>query len=105
MAHSSTVLAQMLKLLPSHEFEALAQNHHKDRQFSKMTRRSQFVAIASTQLTGRSSLRDLLSNLSAQPTKLYHLRMGLVSRSSQARVNENRPSTLYEALFFKPLNR
>src|SRR5690625_7380355 len=31
--------------------------------------------------------------------------MGLVSRSSLARVNENQPWTLYEALFFKLLNR
>src|SRR5690625_4115355 len=27
MAHSNTVLARMLKLLPRHEFEALAQKH------------------------------------------------------------------------------
>lgn len=105
MAHSSTVLAQMLKLLPRHEFEALAQKHHKGRKLRKMTRWSQFVAMASAQLTGRSSLRDLLSNLSAQSSKLYHLGMGLVSRSSLARVNENQPWTLYEALFFKLLNR
>src|SRR5690625_485438 len=97
MAHSSTVLAQMLKMLPRHEFEALAQKHHKGRKLRKMTRWSQFVAMASAQLTGRSSLRDLLSNLSAQSSKLYHLGMGLVSRSSLARVNENQPWTLYEA--------
>src|SRR5690625_4033877 len=105
MAHSSTVLAQMLKMLPRHEFEALAQKHHKGRKLRKMTRWSQFVAMASAQLTGRSSLRDLLSNLSAQSSKLYHLGMGLVSRSSLARVNENQPWTLYEALLFKLLNR
>src|SRR5690625_5158479 len=105
MAHSSTVLAQMLKLLPRHEFEALAQKHHKSRKLSKLTRWSQFVAMASAQLTGRSSLRVLLSSLSAQSSQLYHLGMGLVSRSSLARVNENQPWTLYEALFFKLLNQ
>jgi len=105
MAHSNTVLAQMLKLLPRHEFEALAQKHHKGRKLRKMTRWAQFVAMASAQLTGRSSLRDLLSNLAAQSSKLYHLGVGLVSRSSLARVNENQPWTLYEALFFNLLNR
>src|SRR5690625_7093724 len=105
MAHSSTVLAQMLKLLPRHEFEALAQQHHKGRKLRKTTRWSQFVAMASAQPTGRTSLRALLSNLSAQSSMLYPLGMGLVSRSSLARVNEKQPWTLYEALFFKLLNR
>src|SRR5690625_7413617 len=100
MAHSSTVLAQMLKLLPRHEFEALAQKHHKGRKLRKMTRWSQFVAMASAQLTGRSRLRDLLSNLSAPSSKLYHLRMGLVRRSSLARARENQPWTLSEARLF-----
>src|SRR5690625_4903673 len=95
MAHSSTVLAQMLKLLPSHEFEALAQKHHKGRIVRTMVSWLQLVARASA----------LLSNLSAQSSKLYHLGMGLVSRSSLARVNENQAWTLYEALFFKLLNR
>lgn len=105
MAHSSTVLAQMLKLLPRHEFESLAREHHQGRKLRKISRWAQFVSMASAQLTGRSSLRDLLGNLAAQSSKLYHLGVGLVSRSSLARVNGNQPWTLYEALFFRLLGR
>ena len=105
MAHSSTVLSQMLKLLPRHEFDALARQHHRDRKLRKISRWSQFVAMSSAQLTGRASLRDLLGNLVAQSSKLYHLGVGLISRSSLARVNEQQPWTLYEALFFKLLGR
>jgi len=105
MAHSSTVLAQMLKLLPRHEFDALAREHHEGRKLRKISRWAQFVAIASAQLTGRASLRDLLGNLAAQSSKLYHLGLGLISRSSLARTNEKQPWTLYEALFFKLLGR
>lgn len=65
----------------------------------------QFVAMTSAQLTGRASLRDLLGNLAAQSSKLYHLGVGLISRSSLARTNEKQPWTLYEALFFKLLGR
>src|SRR5690606_3146313 len=71
----------------------------------KISRWAQFVSMASAQLTGRSSLRDLLGNLAVQSSKLYHLGVGLVSRSSLARVNENQPWTLYEALFFRLLGR
>src|SRR5690625_411417 len=86
-----TVLAQMLKIIPRHEFDALARKHHQGRKLRKMSRWSQFVAMASAQLCGRVSLRDLISNLEAQLTKLYHLGLRRVTRSSLARVNKNRP--------------
>jgi hypothetical protein len=105
MAHSSTVLAQMLKLVPRHEFDSLAAVHHSGRKLRKMSRWSQFVAMASAQLAGRTSLRDLVHNLEAQLTKLYHLGLGRVTRSSLARVNENQPHELFEALFHKLLGR
>ena len=105
MAHSSTVLAQMLKLVPRHEFDDLAAEHHSGRKLRKMTRWSQFVAMASAQLAGRVSLRDLIHNLEAQATKLYHLGLKRVTRSSLARVNENQPHELFEALFRKLLAR
>ena len=53
-----------------------------------MSRWAQFVALGLAQLTGRQSLRDIVSNLSTQGRKLYHLGVGTtVSRSSLARVN------------------
>jgi putative transposase len=70
-----------------------------------MSRWSQFVALSLAQFAGRSSLRDIVSNLSAQSAKLYHLGSSQVSRTSLARVNENQPYTLYEALFHKLLSR
>jgi putative transposase len=98
MAHHNTVFSQLLKLVPRHEFETLATQHHEGRKLRKMTRWSQFVAMTLAQLSGRSSLRDVVSNLSAQASKLYHLGSAIVSRSSLARVNEKQPYTLYERL-------
>ena len=105
MAHNSTVLAQFLDLVPRHEFEALAKRHHKGRRLRGMTRWNQFVAMAVGQLAGRSSLRDIVSNLSAQGRKLYHLGVGAVARSSLARVNGAQPHGLYEELFGRLLAR
>lgn len=103
MAHHNTVFSQLLKLVPRHEFETLATQHHEGRKLRKMTRWSQFVAMTLAQLSGRSSLRDVVSNLSAQASKLYHLGSAIVSRSSLARVNEKQPYTLYERLAGKLL--
>ena len=71
-----------------------------------MSRWAQFVALGLAQLTGRQSLRDIVSNLSTQGRKLYHLGVGTtVSRSSLARVNAEQPYTLYETLFGRLLSR
>lgn len=105
MAHNNTVFAQLLKLIPRHEFETLANQHHEGQKLRKMSRWSQFVALTLGQLAGRASLRDIVSNLSAQVSKLYHLGSAQVSRSSLGRVNEAQPYTLYEALFHKLLSR
>lgn len=105
MAHHNTVFAQLLKLVPRHEFEGLAKQHHNGRRLRKMSRWSQFIALTLAQLSGRNSLRDIVSNLAAQSRKLYHLGSRTVSRSSLARVNEQQPAELYEALFNKLLAR
>lgn len=70
-----------------------------------MSRWSQYVALCLAQVAGRSSLRDIVSNLSAQTAKLYHLGSARVTRTSLARINECQPYTLYEALFHKLLAR
>ena len=101
----------MLKLIPTclgrqgHEFESLAHQHHSSRRLRKMTRWTQFVAMATAQLSGRHSLRDVVSNLTAQARKLYHLGIHSVSRSSLSRVNESQPYELYATLFAKLLAR
>ena len=105
MSHHNTVFSQLLKLLPRHEFESLAKQHHSGRSFLTATRWSQFVTMAMGQLSGRNSLRDIVENLSAQAHRLYHLGSAKMSRSNLARINEDKPAVLYEALFGKLLQR
>jgi putative transposase len=105
LAHHNTVFAQLLKFVPRHEFETLANQCHAGRRLRKMTRWSQFVAMALAQLSGRNSLRDVVSNLTAHNAKLYHLGSTIVSRSSLARVNEKQPYLLYEQLAGKLLRQ
>lgn len=105
MTHNSTVFAQLLKLVPRHEFEAAAKAHHHGHKLRKMSRWAQLVALGLGQLAGRSSLRDIVSNLQVQGHKLYHLGIRPLNRSSLARVNEQQPYSLYEALFARLLGR
>lgn len=105
MAHCNTILSQILKLVPRHEFEALANAYHKGRKFRTASRWSQFVAMTMGQLSGRQSLRDVVDNVSAQQQRLYHLGTAKLSRSNLSRINEAKPYQLYEALFGVLLKR
>ena len=105
MSHSNTILSQLLKFVPRHEFEYLAKQHHSGRAFRSASRWSQFVCLATAQLSGRSSLRDIIENMSAQAHRLYHLGSAKLTRSNLSRINENKPYRLYEALFARLLKR
>jgi len=61
--------------------------------------------MAIAQLSGRNSLRDIVDNMNAQTHRLYHLGSSKLSRTSLARINEDKPHTLYESLFGKLLAR
>jgi len=100
MAHCNTILSQILKLVPRHEFESLANKHHSGRSFRTATRWSQFVTMCIAQLSSRCSLRDVVDNLSAQQHRLYHLGVAKLSRSNLSRINENKPHELLQGTDF-----
>jgi transposase len=99
MAHSNTVLSQLLKLLPRHEFEKLANSIDGKVRSTAMTRWSQFVALTIGQLNGRQSLRDIESCINSQQHLHYHLGNQSVSKSALARANEQRDYNFYAQLF------
>jgi len=59
MSHHSTVLSQLLKLIPRHEFQALSEQRDSKRRVGALSRCSQFVAMFNCQVSGLSSLRDI----------------------------------------------
>jgi len=105
MPHHNTILRQIVAFLPRHEFESLAKDHHLGQKFRSFSRWSQFMVMFVGQLSGRKSLRDLVMNVQAQASKLYHLAIRSCSRATLARVNEYQPASLYEAVFRKLLCR
>jgi Transposase DDE domain/Domain of unknown function (DUF4372) len=105
MAHCSTVLSQIVRIFPRHEFQSLANTYHVGQKFRSFSRWAQFVALMTAQLTGRDSLRDIVENLSAQASKIYHLGIKPFSRATLSRANEQQPHQMYEALFQRLLGR
>ena len=101
MAHHNTILSQILRLAPRHEFKCLAIEHDGKRRSDAMSRWAQFVAMTVAQLSGRSSLRDIESAIASQKHLSYHLGSGSIKRSTLGRVNQNLDFRFYETLFSK----
>jgi len=99
MAYHDSVLSQVLKLLPRHEFERQANHHDGNRRSDAMTRWSQFVALTIGQLGGRSSLRDIEATVSSQGHHRYHLGSQSISKSALGRANERLDYRFYASLF------
>ena len=59
MPHCNTIFFQILRFVPRHEFESLANLYHSDLAFRTAARWSQLVTMAMVQLSGRISLRDI----------------------------------------------
>lgn len=94
-----TVFAQLMDLLPRHEFRksvARYRGEHKVLSFSCL---DQFLSLAFAQLTYRESLRDIEACLRAMQPKLYHMGFrGRVARNSLAHANEHRDWRIYADL-------
>jgi len=101
MAHSNTIINQIASFFPRHDFEQLAKIYHTGQKFRSFNRWSQFLAMMIGQLSGRKSLRDLVSNIRVQGRRIYHLGMKPTSKSTLARVNERQPYQLYRDMFYK----
>lgn len=105
MSHHNTAFSQLLKPLSRHDFEVLANRHHQGQKLRSATRWDQFIGLAMSQVAGRQSLRDIESTLRSQQHKLYHLGARPIARTTLARLNEQQPFELYQALFHKLLDR
>jgi len=94
-----TVFAQLIDLLPLHEFRkciARYRGEHKVLSFSCL---DQFLSLAFAQLTGRESLRDIEACLRAMQPKLYHMGFrGRIARNTLAHANERRDWRIYADL-------
>lgn len=86
------IFAQLLDLLVRYEFNKCVARYGGNRRVRTFSCWDQFLVMLFAQLTYRDSLRDIESCLRAFPKQLYHLGIrGVVSRSTLADANENRP--------------
>jgi len=98
MLHKNSVFHGVLKHVPWGEFDRLVAEHGADFGVRELTTKSQFVALLYGQLSGASSLREIVGGLASHAARLYHLGAAPVKRSTLADANATRPCEVFAAL-------
>jgi hypothetical protein len=96
MSAKELIFAQLMELLPRHEFNACVKRYRGDHRLRRFSCRDQFLSMAFAQLTFRESLRDIETCLRSLKPKLYRagFRSG-ASRSTLADANRLRDWRIY----------
>lgn len=106
MNEGKTVFAQVMACVPHWEFQRAVAAHDDAIRARTFSAWDQFLAMCFAQVTFRESLRDIEACLDSQPTLRYHLGFrSRVTRSTLARVNEQRPWQLFAAVAQKLIAR
>lgn len=103
MRHQNSVFHSLLKHLPWDVFDGLVEVHGADARVRRLTTKSQFVALLYGQLSGASSLREIVTGLESHAVRLYHLGAGSVRRSTLSDANAQRPAGVFSDLLARML--
>ena len=98
MPHHNTVLRDILKLVPWCRFEALVDDHNADARVRRLSTKDQLLALLYGQLSGATSLREIVTGLSSHEARLYHLGGKPVRRSTLSDANALRPVAVFAEL-------
>lgn len=98
MPHHNTVFRDILKFVPWHRFEALVDEHEADVRVRRLSTKGQFLALLYGQLSGASSLREIVTGLSSHAARHYHLGADRVRRSTFSDANATRPVEVFVEL-------
>lgn len=99
MQHQNSVLHGVLKHVPWDVFDRLVIAHEADFKVRRLTTKDQLVALLYGQLSGASSLREIVTGLESHQARLYHVGAHRVQRSTLSDANRLRPAALFANLF------
>jgi len=102
MAHCSTLMGQLLQLVPRHVSDHMVDTHDwQGPKPWKFPYWSHLAAMLFGQWSARKSLRDLVFSLNRHVRGLYHLGLVAVKRSTLADANEQRPDVIFNKTYYK----
>ena len=99
MRHHNTLLHDVLKLVPWKSFDRSVEKHEADRNVRTLSTKSQFVALLHAQLSGSTSLREIVTTMESHAPRLRHVGVETPKRSTLADANALRPASVFAEVF------
>ncbi|MEN7974118.1 MAG: IS4 family transposase [Verrucomicrobiota bacterium] len=99
MGYKPTVFNQLFNFIPRQVFEKSAKEHGADRYAKSFKAWHQFLLLLYAQATGKQSLREIAGGLQLHQSRLYHLGLKPVPRSTMSDGMERRECAIFEDLF------
>lgn len=105
MHNPTTVLHQLLTLLPENRFQSFVGQHEADKYTKTFSCWNQLTTMLYAQATGKESLRDIEASLDVLDSTWRELGLRSAARSTIAYANAHRPAAIYESLFYELLGK
>jgi hypothetical protein len=103
MRHQNSVFHSLTKHVPWSKFEQIVGKYGADRLVRKLTTKRHFIAVLYGQLSGSTSLREIVTGMASHETRLYHVGAAPVKRSTMSDANSQRPWQVFSELFAQML--
>lgn len=99
MKKYSSVFAQMLQMIPRYEFQKAVKLHKSERHSKGFSSWSQFVALLFCQIAAHDGLRGVVAGMAAHTSRLYHLGVRKIKRSTLSYANFHRSHKVFQEMF------
>ena len=99
MLHQNSVFHSLLKHVPWHKLAQSVEKHGADELSRTLDTKRHFIALLYGQLSGATSLREIVTSMASHETRLYHLGAVPVKRSTLSDANTERPWQVFSELF------
>jgi IS4 transposase len=103
MRHQNSVFHNLTKHVPWSKFEQIVEKYRSDLLVRKLTTKRHFIALLYGQLSGATSLREIVTGMASHETRLYHVGAMPVKRSTMSDANSKRPWQVFSELFAQML--
>jgi hypothetical protein len=103
MRHQNSVFHSLTKCVPWSKFERIVEKHGSDHLVRRLTTKRHFIALLYGQLSGATSLREIVTGTASHETRLYHVGAAPVKRSTMSDANSKRPWQVFSELFTQML--
>ena len=99
MKKHSSILSQILQLVPRYEFQKAVKLFGTERHSKGFSSWEHFVALLFGQLSGQDGLRGVETGMATQEKHLYHLGVRSVKRSTLSYANIHRTNEVFKSVF------